>query len=72
MTNATDAYEPGRLLYTLTREVDVENFSWKSDESGPTQTLDSIFLKPESSLTVNRSQIWALTLHLSVKSWVCC
>lgn len=42
-----DAYEPARILYTLNREVDVEDFSWKHDESGPTQTLDTIFLKPE-------------------------
>jgi ABC-type transporter lipoprotein component MlaA len=42
-----DAYEPARILYTLNREVDIEDFSWKSDESGPTQTLDSIFLAPE-------------------------
>jgi ABC-type transporter lipoprotein component MlaA len=42
-----DAYEPARLLFTLGRELDVEDFAWVSDESGPTQTLDSIFLAPE-------------------------
>jgi ABC-type transporter lipoprotein component MlaA len=42
-----DSYEPARVLYTLNREVDIEDFSWKRDESGATQTLDSIFLKPE-------------------------
>jgi hypothetical protein len=42
-----DAYEPARLLYMLNRELDTEDFVWESDESGPTQTLDSIFLKPE-------------------------
>ena len=42
-----DAYEPARTLYMLNREVDVQDFSWQSDESGPTQTLDSIFLAPE-------------------------
>jgi ABC-type transporter lipoprotein component MlaA len=42
-----DSYEPARVLYTLNREVDIGDFSWKRDESGATQTLDSIFLKPE-------------------------
>ncbi len=44
-----DAYEPARTLYTLNREIDIENFSWKSDDSGPTQTLDTIFLKAEDA-----------------------
>ncbi len=39
-----DPYEPARTLYTLDREVDVSNFSWRRDESSATQTLDSIFL----------------------------
>ena len=42
-----DPYEPARTLYTITREVDVTDFTWRSDESGPTQSLESIFLKPE-------------------------
>lgn len=42
-----DAYEPARLLFSLGRELDVEDFAWTSDESGPAQTLDSIFLAPE-------------------------
>lgn len=42
-----DGYEPVRLLFTLGRELDVEDFTWASDESGPTQTLESIFLAPE-------------------------
>ena len=39
-----DAYEPARTLYTLNRRVDVENYSWRSDDSAETQTLDSVFL----------------------------
>jgi ABC-type transporter lipoprotein component MlaA len=39
-----DAYEITRTLYTLDRELDVSDFLWESDESGPTQTLDAIFL----------------------------
>lgn len=42
-----DAYEPARTLFTLDREVDVTDFSWKSDESAATQTLEAIFLKAE-------------------------
>jgi len=42
-----DAYEPVRTLWALSRTVDVTNFEWKSDESGPTQTLDTIFLQPQ-------------------------
>jgi ABC-type transporter lipoprotein component MlaA len=42
-----DSYEPARTIYTITREVDVSNFTWRRDESGPTQSLESIFLKPE-------------------------
>lgn len=42
-----DAYEPARTLFTLNREVDVEDFSWARDESGVTQSLDAIFLEPE-------------------------
>jgi ABC-type transporter lipoprotein component MlaA/pimeloyl-ACP methyl ester carboxylesterase len=40
-----DAYEPARTIFELRREVDVTDFSWRREESGPTQTLDSIFLK---------------------------
>lgn len=39
-----DPYEPARALYTLNREVDIKNFSWRRDESSATQTLDSVFL----------------------------
>lgn len=39
-----DPYEPARTLYTMTRDVDVTDFSWRRDETGATQTLDSIFL----------------------------
>jgi ABC-type transporter lipoprotein component MlaA len=42
-----DAYELARTLYILNREVDVENFSWRSDQSGPTQSLETIFLTPK-------------------------
>jgi ABC-type transporter lipoprotein component MlaA len=42
-----DAYEPARAIYTLAREVEVEDFSWASDESGAAQTLEAIFLVPE-------------------------
>jgi hypothetical protein len=42
-----DAYEPARTLYTLNREVTVDDYSWRGDESGATQTLDSIFLEPQ-------------------------
>lgn len=42
-----DAYEPARTLFTLNREVDVTNFSWRKDESAATQTLEAIFLKAE-------------------------
>lgn len=50
-----DAYEPARTLFTLRSTVDVENFSWRRDESGPTQSLDAIFLAPEDSTFVSRS-----------------
>lgn len=42
-----DAYEAGRTLYLLQREVDVTDFEWVEDESSPTQTLGAIFLEPE-------------------------
>lgn len=42
-----DAYELARTVSTLNREVDVENFSWSSDQSGPTQSLEAIFLTPK-------------------------
>jgi len=42
-----DAYEPARLLFTLGRELDLDNFTWESDESGAAQTLEAIFLAPE-------------------------
>ena len=51
-----DAYEPARLLFTLGRELDVEDFAWTSDESGPTQTLDSIFLTPEDQAFPERGR----------------
>ncbi|TAJ02289.1 MAG: VacJ family lipoprotein [Planctomycetota bacterium] len=39
-----DAYEPARTLYALQRRVDVRNYEWKREESGATQTLDTVFL----------------------------
>lgn len=42
-----DAYEPARTLSLLQREVDVANLRWNRDESGATQTLDTIFLEPQ-------------------------
>jgi len=42
-----DAYEPARTISTITREVDVSRFMWRSDRSGATQSLETIFLKPE-------------------------
>jgi hypothetical protein len=51
-----DAYEPARLLFTLGRELDVGDFAWTSDESGPTQTLDSIFLTPEDQAFPERGR----------------
>lgn len=59
-----DAYEPARILYTLNREVDVEDFSWQSDESAPTQTLDTIFLKPEDPRFPERGRDARLQLVL--------
>ena len=53
-----DAYEPARVLYTLNRELDIEDFAWTSDESGPTQTLDSIFLKPQDESFPERSRTY--------------
>lgn len=50
-----DAYEPARMLHTLQRTVDVENFSWKRDESSPTQSLDAVFLAPEDPAFVAHS-----------------
>jgi ABC-type transporter lipoprotein component MlaA len=47
--SAYDAYEVGRTLYTLQREVDVADFEWHADESGPTQTLSAIFLAPRDA-----------------------
>jgi ABC-type transporter lipoprotein component MlaA len=43
-----DAYEPARVLYTLEREVEVRDFSWKGDGSSATQTLEAIFLAPQN------------------------
>ena len=34
-----DAYQLGRVLYVLTREVDATDFSWKSDSTGEVETL---------------------------------
>ncbi len=45
--SAYDAYEPGRTLYRLRREVDVNDFEWHESQSGPTQTLSAIFLTPD-------------------------
>lgn len=45
--SAYDAYEAGRTLYMLQREVDVTDFEWEANESSPTQTLSAIFLEPE-------------------------
>ena len=42
-----DPYEPARSLYSLNREVDIENFSWQHDDSPESQTLDVVFLKFE-------------------------
>lgn len=42
-----DAYEPARTLFVLSREIDTTDFSWRSDDSAPTQTLETIFLKAE-------------------------
>ena len=39
-----DAYEPARTLATLRRITDVQDFTWTSDDSAPTQTLSAIFL----------------------------
>jgi phospholipid-binding lipoprotein MlaA len=42
-----DPYEAARTLYSLQRVVDVDDFEWHVDDSGPTQTLQAIFLEPE-------------------------
>lgn len=42
-----DPYEPARILWSLEREVQVSDFAWESDESAPTQTLETIFLKAQ-------------------------
>lgn len=39
-----DAYEPARTLYSLNRQVEVEDFTWHHGESAATETLDAIFL----------------------------
>lgn len=44
--SAYDAYEAGRTLFMLQREVDVTDFEWHESDSAPTQTLRAIFLKP--------------------------
>lgn len=46
---AYDAYEPARTLSVMQREIDVDDFEWRADESAPTQTLSAIFLEPEES-----------------------
>lgn len=43
-----DAYEPTRTVYTIQREADVANLPWRRDDSSATQTLESMFLKPEN------------------------
>ncbi len=57
-----DAYEPARVLYKLNRELDIEDFSWASDESGATQTLDSIFLKPQDENFPERGRTQSVKL----------
>ncbi|MBI5433168.1 MAG: VacJ family lipoprotein [Planctomycetes bacterium] len=42
-----DAYELARTVNTLNREVDASNFSWQSDDSSATQSLEAIFLTPK-------------------------
>jgi ABC-type transporter lipoprotein component MlaA len=49
-----DAYEPARVLYTLNRKVDVQDFEWESDESGEAQTLDTIFFKAKDERFTER------------------
>lgn len=46
--SAYDAYEAGRTLFMLQREVDVADFEWREGESAPTQSLSGIFLKPRA------------------------
>ncbi len=53
---AYDAYEPGRTLFALQREVDVEDFEWEQRENGATQTLRAIFLAPEDERFAGRGK----------------
>ncbi len=62
-----DAYEPARVLYKLNRELDIEDFSWASDESGATQTLDSIFLKPQDESFPERGRTQSVKLSAQQK-----
>ena len=51
-----DAYEAGRTLYSLQRQVDVTDFEWHADDSGATQSLNAIFLEPEEEGFVQRAR----------------
>lgn len=60
-----DAYEPARTLYVLSREVDTTDFSWRSDDSAPTQTLEAIFLKAEDPAFADLAR--TMTVELAPK-----
>ena len=57
-----DAYQLGRVLYVLTREVDATDFSWKSDSTGEVETLAAVFLAPEDPGFPGRGETHTVTL----------
>jgi len=42
-----DAYQLSKLLFVLNREIQTDDYSHESEDTGETETLDSVFLKPE-------------------------
>jgi len=51
-----DAYQAGRTLYMLQREVELTNFEWSAEDGGPTQTLRAIFLAPRDPKFAERAE----------------
>jgi ABC-type transporter lipoprotein component MlaA len=57
-----DSYEAGRTLHALQRGNLVKDFRWRQDQSGPTQTLRSVFLKPLDEKFGSRAKTLRLQL----------
>ncbi len=42
-----DPYQLSKLLFILNREIQVEDYSYESEDTGDTETLESVFFKPK-------------------------